>query len=107
MLVIGSIGRFCSRAFSLGDSIRQLAQRPLAIRILIHSTLLLGGCWVHFAVSRQSNHALAERLWKFAAVAGFVTTAIQLAASGSMGKRSLLRPRHQVLQQEFSKEWNQ
>ena len=47
---------------------------------LMHSTALLGGCWIAVRLSRISSHSLVERLWKLAAVLGVLTAAIQCGA---------------------------
>ena len=44
---------------------------------LMHSTILLRGCWIGFRVLRPSSHTLAERAWKAAAIAGILTTSVQ------------------------------
>lgn len=46
---------------------------------LIHSTLLLAGCWIFVRVARTSSHVLVERAWKIAAISGILTTSLQLA----------------------------
>ena len=43
----------------------------------LHSTLLIGGAWCFLRVFTGCSHALRERLWKFSAVAAFVTTGLQ------------------------------
>lgn len=53
---------------------------------LIHSTLLLIGCWIVLTAARSTSHALVERAWKIAATLGFVTVAIQF----TVGTTSLL-----------------
>ena len=49
----------------------------LAATYLAHSTLLLGGAWLIVTACRVRSHALRERIWKVASVAGFVTATLQ------------------------------
>lgn len=49
----------------------------LAATYWLHSTLLIGGAWCFLRVFTGCSHALRERLWKFSAVAAFVTTGRQ------------------------------
>ncbi|MFV1965352.1 MAG: M56 family metallopeptidase [Pirellulaceae bacterium] len=54
--------------------------RPLLLLVgtyLIHSTLLLGGTWLILRWWSLPTHRLREQLWKLAAVAPLVTTAVQ------------------------------
>lgn len=51
---------------------------PLVVTYLMHSTLLLSGCWLFLFLHRRHRKALADRCWKLAAVAGLVTTSVQL-----------------------------
>ncbi len=44
---------------------------------LVHSTLILGACWLFFRATSIQNRGLADRLWKFAFLAGFATAMVQ------------------------------
>ena len=46
---------------------------------LLHSSLLLGGLWMVLRLYRIESHVLKEWLWKLAAVAGLVTTTMQVS----------------------------
>ncbi len=50
----------------------------LALTYLLHSTIFLVVTWVVVAALRDKSLALCERVWKFAAVAGLVTAAMQV-----------------------------
>jgi beta-lactamase regulating signal transducer with metallopeptidase domain len=50
----------------------------LAATYWLHSTILIGGVWCLLRVLTGCSHALKDRLWKFSAVAAFVTTGIQM-----------------------------
>jgi len=50
---------------------------------LLHSTILLMGVWLVVRTGRVRSHALAERLWKMAAVLGLVTAPLQVALGWS------------------------
>lgn len=52
----------------------------LAATYLAHSTLLIGGTWLVVKLCRVRSHALAERLWKLAAVLGLATAPLQIGA---------------------------
>ena len=47
-----------------------------AVTYLLHSTVLLAGCWVIVRVSRTKSYILVERLWRMGAVLGLVTAVI-------------------------------
>ncbi|MFO1093142.1 MAG: M56 family metallopeptidase [Planctomycetaceae bacterium] len=55
----------------------------------LHSTLLLGGVWLAFAVTRSRSAVLQERLWKLAALAPLLTAPLQLLSAEHVGDRSL------------------
>ncbi|MEL6106977.1 MAG: M56 family metallopeptidase [Planctomycetota bacterium] len=62
---------------------------------LIHSTILLGVCWLVLRLHRSATPAFESRVWKFAATAGFLTALAQtslprLAADG-LGDHSVVR----------------
>ena len=44
-----------------------------------HSTLLLGAAWLLLRTAKPDSHFVRERIWKFAAVTGLTTAAVQLA----------------------------
>jgi len=50
---------------------------------LLHSTMLLAAVWLVLKLGRVRSHALAERLWKMAAILGLVTAPVQLALGWS------------------------
>lgn len=45
----------------------------LIVTYLLHSTILLGLCWLILTLIRSGSHFLAERMWKLATVLGIVT----------------------------------
>jgi hypothetical protein len=45
----------------------------LIVTYLLHSTILLGLCWLILTLIRSKSHFLAERMWKLATVLGIVT----------------------------------
>lgn len=45
----------------------------------LHSTLLIGGAWLACRFLPKSSHRSQEIIWKTAAFAGFITTAIQVS----------------------------
>lgn len=68
------------------------AMLPWITTYLIHSTILLTGCLLISLLIRSSSHAFAERSWKFAAIAGILTTIIQIGLVDSIW------PRNEVVQ---------
>jgi len=62
-----------------------LAQSVIVVAgtYLLHSTILLAGAWLVVKIVHVRSHALAERLWKMAAVLGLVTAPVQLALGWS------------------------
>lgn len=44
----------------------------------LHSTVLIGACWVTIRNRRATSHHLTERLWNMAAVSGLVTAGLQV-----------------------------
>jgi beta-lactamase regulating signal transducer with metallopeptidase domain len=63
------------------DNLQTLAPTAMTYltTYLLHSTLLLVAVWLVVRSLRIQSHALAERLWKLAAVAGLFTTPLQLS----------------------------
>lgn len=60
--------------------------RPVVViagTYLLHSTILLASAWLVVRIGRVRSHALAERLWKMAALLGLVTAPVQLALGWS------------------------
>lgn len=45
----------------------------------LHSVLLLSSAWLLIRLTNPDSHFVRERIWKFAAVAGFATATVQLA----------------------------
>lgn len=50
----------------------------LTLTYLTHSSLFLLGAWSLFRIRPSDSPLLHERVWKFAALAGFLTTSLQL-----------------------------
>ena len=50
----------------------------LVVTYLIHSTLFLGGCWLVVRFHRSVTPAFENRVWKLAALAGFLSTIAQV-----------------------------
>ena len=50
---------------------------------LVHSSVLLVGALLVLRLGRFNSHVLAERMWKFAAVSGCLTTALQITLMDS------------------------
>jgi hypothetical protein len=50
----------------------------LVTTYILHSTLVLGGTWLAFAVARPQSYLLRERVWRWAAVLPLITVPIQL-----------------------------
>ncbi len=65
----------------------------LAATYWLHSALLIGSVWLWLKLRPTASHLLQERLWKYAAIAGLVTTALQ--ASTGMGV-PILSPRERA-----------
>ncbi len=61
------------------DSAFVLSLVAFAATYWLHSTLLLGSAWFLTRAAKPKSHFVCERIWKMAAVAGFLTAAIQLA----------------------------
>jgi hypothetical protein len=53
----------------------------LAATYVVHSTILLGLAWLFESLVPRLSHALTERLWKYASVAGVLTVVIQWSCS--------------------------
>jgi len=56
----------------------------LLITYMIHSTLLLSAAGLYFFIHRGASPLLRNRLWKIAAVAGFITTPLALQYSNAV-----------------------
>ncbi|MHC4878243.1 MAG: M56 family metallopeptidase [Planctomycetota bacterium] len=54
----------------------------LAATYWLHSAFLIGGVWLWLKLRPTASNLLQERLWKYAAIAGLVTTALQ-ASTGT------------------------
>ncbi|MFT5094104.1 MAG: beta-lactamase regulating signal transducer with metallopeptidase domain [Porticoccaceae bacterium] len=50
-----------------------------AVTYWLHSTLLLAAAWLLLRTLKPDSHFIRERVWKIAAMTGFVTAAAQLA----------------------------
>jgi beta-lactamase regulating signal transducer with metallopeptidase domain len=60
--------------------IRCEAVLSLAATYWLYSTVLLSAVWLWMNLRPTASHLLQERLWKFAATAGFVTATLQATA---------------------------
>lgn len=69
----------------------QLAASIVALltTYLLHSTLLLGGVWLSFSLTRTRSAVLQDRLWKLAALTPVLTAPLQLAAADRLGAMSV------------------
>ena len=61
------------------DSDFTMRTLALAATYWVHSTVLLGGVWALLKWRKDCGYVVRERLWKFAAVGGFVTAGVQAA----------------------------
>jgi hypothetical protein len=64
-------------SFADGHLVRYLA--AFAVTYWLHSMLLLGSAWVLLRTLKPDSHFIRERVWKIAAMTGFVTATVQLS----------------------------
>lgn len=60
-----------------GGFVRCLAS--FAVTYWLHSTLLLAAAWLMLRTLKPDSHFIRERVWKIAAMTGFITASVQLS----------------------------
>lgn len=76
-ILASSVAADAGASFVESGFVRCLA--AFAVTYWLHSTLLLASAWLLLRTLKPNSHFIRERVWKIAAMTGFVTAAAQLA----------------------------